>query len=208
MKLVFDIGANRGLFTDKCLSLFENVDLIMVEPNPNLYNFLINKYRTKENIKVLNNLVSENDNEDIEFFISNADTISTASLDWIHKSRFTNDYNWNNKIIVKSVSLDKMISDFGVPDLIKIDVEGYEFEVIKGLTKKVPKICFEWAEEEYDKINKTCEHLQNIGYEEFGFIEKDDYLVEPEKYSKWYDCTIHNIVVPERKEKWGMIWVK
>jgi FkbM family methyltransferase len=208
MKLVFDIGANRGLFTDKCLSLFENVDLIMVEANPTLHNYLINKYRTKENIKVLNNLVSEKDNEDIDFFISNADTISTASLDWIQKSRFTNDYNWNNKVKVKSISIDNMISNFGVPDLIKIDVEGYELEVLKGLTKKVSKICFEWAEEEYDKINKTCEHLQSIGYEQFGFIEKDDYLVEPEIYSKWSECSIHNIIIPERKEKWGMIWVK
>lgn len=206
--IIFDIGANKGLFTDKCLSINKINKLIAIEPNPRLYEYLKNKYKNNETVIVLNNLVSEKNDELIDFYISNADTISTASIDWINKSRFANDYIWYPPIKIKSITLDELIKRYGTPDLIKVDVEGYELEVIKGLTIKQNEICFEWAEEEKGKINKTVEHLQSLGYNKFGFIYSDDYMVRPEKYTTWEDSEIHNDMDVNRKEKWGMIWAK
>jgi FkbM family methyltransferase len=78
--LIFDIGANRGLFTDKCINLFgDNFKIITIEANPSLCDFLVNKYKNSSNVTVLNTVMSENDNDDIDFYVSNADTISTAS---------------------------------------------------------------------------------------------------------------------------------
>jgi FkbM family methyltransferase len=208
MDLIFDIGANRGLFTDKCLNNHPNVKIIAVEPNPNLYLFLNKKYEGNNNIIVLDNVVSSSDGQAIDFYISNTDTISTASKEWITESRFTNQYRWGQAIKINSISLDKLIKDYNIPNLIKIDVEGYELEVISGLTSKVNEICFEWAEEQYLRINQTCEHLMNIGYTEFGYIEGDEYLTKPKKYTNWYDLEIHNDIDVNRKNKWGMIWVK
>jgi len=208
MNLIFDIGANRGLFTDKCLNNYPNIKIILIEPNPSLFNFLREKYKTNTNIIVLNYIVSQNFDEVIDFHISNADTISTASKDWINSSRFTNHYKWNQTIQVLSTNLDKLINDYGEPNLIKIDVEGYEYEVISGLSKKTNEICFEWAEEQYEKINKTCNYLITLGYNDFGYIEGDEYLVKPTIYTSWADSQIHKNIDPNRKEKWGMIWVK
>jgi len=206
--LVFDIGANRGQFSDKCLNYYNNLKIISVEANPTLFTLLKNKYINDNRITVLGNVVSTKEGELIDFYVSNADTISTAEKDWITKSRFSDSYRWSPPIKVESVSLDYLIKIYGNPDLIKVDVEGYELDVIKGLSSKQKEICFEWAEEQYDKINKTCEHLINIGYNQFGFIDGDDYLVKPIKYSEWKDSDFHTNINPDRKVRWGMIWVK
>jgi hypothetical protein len=115
---------------------------------------------------------------------------------------------WYEPLKLKSTSLDSLILKYGEPDFIKIDVEGYELEVLKGLTKKSKEICFEWAEEQYDNINKIIRHLQSLGYSEFGYIMGDDYMKKPEIYCKWEESDFHSDVDPKRKETWGMIWTK
>ena len=206
--MIFDIGANHGLFTDVCLQQFPGKKIVTIEANPHLYNVLLAKYNNNSQVIVLHTLVSKDTDTLIPFYLSNADTISTASTDWITKSRFTGSYIWYEPIMLKSKSLDSLIEEYGIPDLIKIDVEGYEYEVLSGLSKKAKEICFEWAEEQYENINKTCEHLESIGYTQFGFIEGDEYMKKPQEYTFWKSSSIHSIVNPERKDKWGMIWVQ
>jgi FkbM family methyltransferase len=48
MKLIFDIGANRGAFTDKCLQEHKDVKIILFEPNDDLYKMLKQKYSHNE----------------------------------------------------------------------------------------------------------------------------------------------------------------
>ena len=51
-----------------------------------------------------------------------------------------------DEIVVKKIptnTLDSFINTYGVPDYIKIDVEGFEWEVISGLTQTVPLVSFE-----------------------------------------------------------------
>lgn len=207
MELIFDIGANIGLFTKKCLDTYVNCKVVAIEPNTNLVNLLKNKF-INNNVKILDYLVSTKNNDTVDFFVSNADTISTASIDWIEKSRFSKDYFWSQPVKKSTINLDELVKQYGTPDLIKIDVEGYEYEVICGLSKKQKKICFEWAEEEYDKINKTCDYLKTLGYKDFGVVYEDDYLKEPSEYTSWENNLIHKDINTKRKEKWGMIWAK
>jgi len=202
--LIFDIGANEGRFAEECFRKYENCQVILVEPNPELLNGLEEKFKNK-NVKIINKLVSSKSNLKIDFYINNLSVISTASHDWINNSRFK-DSNWKEAIKIESISLDDLIVSYGTPDILKVDVEGYELEVFEGLTSKQKKICFEWAEEQYDKINKTCDHLKSIGYSDFGFIDGDQYLLEATEYTSWEKSNFHLDIIPERKRRWGMIW--
>jgi hypothetical protein len=153
-------------------------------------------------------VVSSKNNEEIDFYISNISTISTADPNWMNNSRFSNKHSWNRSIKKQSINLDYLIELYGKPNLIKIDVEGYEFEVLKGLSNRQSEICFEWTEEYYENLNEICFYLQNIGYEDFGFTYEDNHLDRPNNYSTWGNLDLHKDINPNRKEKWGMIWVK
>ena len=101
-----------------------------------------------------------------------------------------------------------MIGLYGNPDLIKIDVEGYEFQALQGLTKKNNKLCFEWAEEVKESTIQCCNYLKVIGYKKFGYILGDEHLKEPEE---WFDADklIQKMnMQPSRKVEWGMVWAK
>lgn len=205
MNLIFDIGANRGAFTGQLLSLYPQAAFITVEANPALKELLINRFSNNKNVTVISCALSTKHGEQIPFYICAVDTISTAEIDWISKSRFKGEPYSTTPILVDTTSLDTLISRYGVPDLIKVDVEGYELAVVKGLTKKAKTICFEWAEEQYAKINQTVEHLQSLGYSKFAYTVEDRYTTDLE-YTAWENCNIHDDIKVDRKERWGMIW--
>jgi FkbM family methyltransferase len=194
---------------------------------------LIYNKQSTEKMTLLHALVSSGENEYEDFYIEpNQSGISTASTAFMKNSRFTkgsknlnpNSARWSMKTQVQTLTLDKMIVSYGTPDMIKVDVEGYEYEVFKGLTKKQNKICFEWHEEEYDTLIKISKHLQNLGYNEFGVIgyfdegnvfEKvtysdkgDPYLQEPEEYYSWKGLDIERLINSERRVNYGMMFVR
>lgn len=202
--LIFDIGGNRGAFADCYINL--NNTIVIVEANNDLATSLGFKYSLNNNIHVLSCAVSDKIGK-VTFYISNADTISTLSTDWIDNSRFTGSYQWR-PVEVQAVTLDYLINLYGEPDFLKLDVEGHELEAVMGLSIKVPLLAFEFAEESKDKIIATIRRLQEIGFTEFGYTWADNYTDRPSIYSKWEDLGLEEQLVPERKDKWGMIYAK
>ena len=206
MKILFDIGANRGFYTDANIDKYDLC--ILVEANPSLCSFLEGKYKNNSKICIENVIISNKESE--TFYISNADTISTVDKEWILKSRFTGNYSWQPVEGIPTVSLNSLIQKYGEPLFIKVDVEGYEYNVLQSLTKKVSGLCFEWAEEKKDEILLTLVYLQSLGYTRYGLQFEDSYKYEV-KDSEWMSFeTIYNHMNAScetaRKEIWGMIW--
>lgn len=207
MKMMFDIGANVGNVSQFFSPICERV--ICFEANPNLVRYLNMRFK---NSNVIVDGRGLSDKTEIKTFnIATADTISTFSSDWINKSRFAGQYSWGNQVDVQTTTLDSIIEEYGVPDYIKIDVEGYELEVLLGLTKLLKNtiFSFEWAEEEYEKILKTIDHVKNLGYMKFGFSYADDVLLEHQiTWTEWENLDMLKDIDPRRKDKWGMIYFK
>jgi FkbM family methyltransferase len=207
MNLVFDVGSNVGTAVEFFSQKANKV--IGFEPNPRLVEILRKKFNNRNVIidsRGLSNEIGEK-----KFRIANVDTISTFSEDWVNNSRFTGGYSWNESIIVETTTLDSVIEQYGTPDYIKIDVEGYEFEVLTSLTKLLENtiISFEWAEEQKNKIGQTIKYLFNLGYKKFSYTEADKIFMDLE--IDWRTIDKLNLIEnldDQRKDKWGMIYVK
>lgn len=190
MNLIFDIGYHIGRFANAWATKCPNCKIIGLEANRNLY---LAKPRNR-NIILLNYLVSSQDNLDIDFYIEGPTSgISTASKKFTEYSRFAigsdnirGRYFWNYKTKVQSITLDKLIDTYGVPDYIKIDVEGYERSVMQGLTHKAGIIAFEWHEEIIEEAISCVDILTEVGYNEFGVIGylSDNNIPEGFKHSE------------------------
>jgi FkbM family methyltransferase len=200
----FDIGANIGSWTIANKDKYDKI--ISIEPAPIIYEKLIINTNGLKNCTCLNYAVSNNNNEDVTFYFSNIDVLSSLNSDWFsNKSRFYNiPYT---PIICKSITLDKLIEEYGTPDLIKIDVEGGEYLVLLSLSKKTPLICFEWASEMNDITYNCLDHLQTLGYNEFFVQYKDEYTFIPLIY-KTLNEVKDELSKTVHKLDWGMVWAK
>jgi len=169
--LCFDVGANLGNRIEPLLQIEAKV--IAIEPQKSCYDYLNNKYG-KRIILITKGL---SDSEEVKkFYISNVSPLSSFSEEWINavKEKRFKKYNWKKVVEIQMTTLDKLIIEYGVPVFIKIDVEGYELEVIKGLTTPVNLISFEYTTPEQtmraidcltqiERVNNNIECNYSIG---------------------------------------------
>ena len=140
--LCFDVGANVGNRITTMLLLGAKV--VAIEPQKSCQLVLQAKFSNKIT------LIKEGLSSQIEkkiFYISNANVLSSFSKEWINnvsESRF-NQYKWTESLEIQMTTIDNLINKYGIPKFIKIDVEGYELEVLKGLSKKIEMISFEYT---------------------------------------------------------------
>lgn len=152
--IYFDVGANYGNRIEPIID--KNIKIIAVEPQIKCIKYLRRKFGDKITIvpKGLGNA------EGIKtMYISNADVLSSFSKEWIEstqKSGRFSQYNWNEEQQIEITTLDLLIKKYGKPKFIKIDVEGFEFEVLQGLSQPIEYLSFEYTIPERKKSIIEC----------------------------------------------------
>ena len=205
--LLFDIGANIGKWS------LENVRdsnrIVAVEALPQTYQKLVENCKHHDNITCINYAVCDNNNQDITFYEAYYDTLSTMNKDWLTdvKSRFYN--TPYRETVCKTITINNLIEVYGLPDLIKVDVEGGEFECIKSLNQKVSLLCFEWAAETNDITFKCLDYLNGLEYQNFYIQKEDNYSFRPDDNDfSTLDDVKNRLSKMLPKDDWGMVWCK
>lgn len=178
-KLCFDVGANLGNKTSKFLSFGASV--VSIEPQSSCFSILKSKFSENQNVHLVNTALGCEEGVK-SMFISEHHTLSTLSVDFMNevtKHRFKNNI-WGKTEEVSITTLDKLIELYGLPKFCKIDCEGYEIEILKGLTKPLEYISLEFVPELKHKTFECIEVINKLGNYKFNYVEgeSDSFLFD------------------------------
>ena len=97
---------------------------------------------------------------------SGTPTVATASPRWIEAVRASPGFDqvsWTSGMPVPATTLDALIACYGVPRFCKIDVEGYEAEVLRGLSQPIAALSFEYVPAASDVARQAAGLLAALG---------------------------------------------
>ncbi len=139
---VLDLGAHKGVFSVQSGARGRSVRVIAVEPEPDNYRHIIRNAEINglSNVEVHNRAVAVQPGDA---------TLVLSDASWGHRLTESADETGSNVLNVETVSLDDLIQSFkGDVDLLKIDIEGAEFDVLYGLDQalwgRVRRIAMEY----------------------------------------------------------------
>lgn len=205
--LVFDVGANCGTRTRIFLDLKARV--IAVEPQKECIQVLKEQFSKQKNFILVPTALSSEVGEQ-EMWLASNSVLSSMSSSWIKKvkesGRFVND-QWDRKILVSVITLDILIQKYGVPRFCKIDVEGYELKVLKGLSIPIFSLSFEFAAEYIDSAVSCVLHLSQLGHYEYNISFGETLVLQ---FQEWQSCKdiVYYLLHISDKLAWGDVYAR
>jgi FkbM family methyltransferase len=160
--LVFDIGANMGNRSKIFIRLGARV--IAFEPQSYCADFLSFAFADTTGFKLDRRGLSDRQGSHT-MHLGKAHTLATIDPDWIARmrdgGRFSG-HDWNKTETINLVTLDDAIDIYGEPSFAKIDVEGHEHSVVRGLTRPIAMLSLEFASESLENIYQCIDHLETL----------------------------------------------
>jgi FkbM family methyltransferase len=114
--------------------------------------------------------------------------LSSMSDEFIRRTKASGRFaasEWTGEEEVEVVTLDALVEAHGVPRFLKMDVEGFEAEVVAGLSRPVPVVSFEWTPELSENAIATVNRLAALGAYRFNLSWGESLrLSKPEWWSR------------------------
>lgn len=174
--LAFDIGAHVGDRTGSFLRLGARV--VALEPQPRVFRALRLIHGRTQRAMLVQSAVGAQEGR-LSLHVNSANpTISTASDGLMAAAQGAEGWEgqvWDQTITVPVTTLDSLIKQHGLPDFIKIDVEGHELEALKGLNHQVSVLSFEFTTIQRDLAYACLEQLEALGSYRFKFSLGEDH---------------------------------
>lgn len=166
--LCFDIGAHRGLKTKLFRELGASV--IAVEPDSDCIAAITDAFQGDARVVVVEAACGEADRRKTFFACPLNPQNSTLSRRFVETSGYMVEFQMEEPREVTLVKLDTLIQRYGRPDFCKIDCEGYEPEVLSGLSQPLPVLSFEFRRSDRDTAFRCVERLSTLNFNRFNLV--------------------------------------
>lgn len=197
VKVVFDVGANSGDYSKSILEINDKVTIHAFEPDTRAFEILKKNIGDKANI---NNIAMGEKEGEMTLYRHKNKTVFNSLYD-IHAEGESGD-----KINIKVSTVDDYCAKEKINhiDFLKIDVEGYEFPVIKGADIMLQKGAIDMVQFEFSGatvesrafLNDFLKFFAKYNYTLYKLkpfsLEKVEYYTDMERFSLSNFVAIHN----------------
>lgn len=156
-RVIFDVGANIGEFTNDLVQRFQKSIYHCFEPDPRLYKQLSNRFLGNDHIFIVQKGCGESEQTETLFLNENSTinsivprnfqkntTVRTETIDIITLSNY-----------LENTGLEKI-------DLLKIDVEGFEMQVLRGLKEHIARVSLVLVESRFSDYTLSGTRFEQI----------------------------------------------
>jgi len=151
--MVWDVGANVGIYTCFAAAVDDNIDVVSFEPHPKIADIL-RENRARNNV----------DGAVVEAALGDSRTsIELTEVGDTAHTMMDRDEESSGKVTVDSIVGDDILDEYSSPTVMKIDVEGAELKVIEGLeqflSQNPPRLIYL---ENHNRILKRAGHTGDV----------------------------------------------
>lgn len=181
--LCFDVGAHVGnrLLAWRALG----ARAVAVEPQPLLMQQLRARYGDDPGITLCEQAIGSAPGGATLHISTRTPTVTSLSRDWIEQVRKDDSFrgvDWDRQVTVPVTTLDRLIEQCGEPRFCKIDVEGYELEVLRGLSRPLEAISFEYIPATISMALDCIDRLEELGEYEYNLAPGESHRLH---YAHW-----------------------
>jgi FkbM family methyltransferase len=169
--LVFDVGAHVGSRSHTIVSIGGRC--IAIEPQPLFARWLAWLFRHNPRVELVVAAVGAHPGQASLRISSRHPTVSTLSSDWIGQVKHAAGFErvaWDTRVDVPVTTVDLLIERYGQPDFLKIDVEGFEAEILAGCSKSIALVAVEYLPAALNVLWQCIDRLEALGEVEYNFV--------------------------------------
>lgn len=171
--IVFDVGANIGVYSEIFTELGAKV--VAVEPNPRCCESLFRLAQCR--LVHVEQCAAGSTSGSAGIRICELSPISTMTDRWFEISQHNpalRDARWLGELEVDMVTVDQLADRYGVPTFLKIDVEGYDDQVLRGMSFLPRALSFEYVPQGSEVAYRCLETSILKGQYEYNYVGETD----------------------------------
>jgi FkbM family methyltransferase len=172
--LIYDIGMHKGEDTD--FYLRKGFRVVAIEANPDLCKECAQKFRRAKDsgrLTIIDKAIGEAPGN-IDFFVNEEKSVwGTANLEWVKRNEARG--TKSHPVKVEATTIKEVLTEFGTPYYMKIDIEGADILCLTGLLYSEERPKYISVESSATSIRDTFTQLtllDRLGYRKFKIVSQ------------------------------------
>ena len=148
--------------------------VIAVEPQPRFYSFLQNSFASNSEVTLEGVALGSESGDGTLLVSQRTPTVTSLSQEWVSQVSEDDGFawvDWDKQVTVPIVTLDVLIEKHGLPAFCKIDVEGYELQVLQGLSHAIATLSFEYIHATMQTNLDCIDQLETLANYSYNFTK-------------------------------------